>query len=243
MRAMTRTQFLNRLIGITGLGFLTITEIEAKQKAYLLHSFVAGFRFHKGMELLPMLQEGDLLQLKREADNEHDQFAVALYWQQEMIGYLPSASNEIIARLLDAEALPLVGIITHLNKDAKPWENVSIAVYLLQSQSKQLPAYLTTLAQPVYTTIKKKGKNNKERYVPDVLEYYDRVIAVDDIQDEAARAYFKKYYGSKQMVINNRRYLLVPDDGIYQYMYNVDSKGWITNEEGKEFLEFVFNEE
>lgn len=240
---MTRTDFLNRLIGISGLGFLSVTEIEAKQKAYLLQSFVAGFRFHKGMELLPLLRQGDLLQLKREANNEHDEFAVALYWQQEMIGYLPAASNEIIARLLDAEALPLIGTITHLNKEAKPWENVAVAVYLLQTQKKQLPPYLTTLVQPDYTTVKKKQNKNKERYVPDVLEYYDRIIAVDDVADETARAYFEKCYGNKQMMINNKRYLLVPDDGIYQYMYNVDSKGWLANAEGDEFLEFVFTED
>jgi hypothetical protein len=45
------------------------------------------------------------------------------------------------------------------------------------------------------------------------------------------------------MTINNKRYLKVPDDGIYTYMYNVESKGWIKNEKGEEFLEFVFNEE
>ncbi|MGN6299437.1 MAG: HIRAN domain-containing protein [Ginsengibacter sp.] len=48
---------------------------------YLLQSFVAGFRFYKGMELLPHMQEQDIVELRRQPDNEHNEFAVAVYWQ------------------------------------------------------------------------------------------------------------------------------------------------------------------
>lgn len=240
---MNRVEFLRRLIGIAGFGFLSVPEIQASQKIYLLQSFVAGFRFHKGMQLLPYMQQGDILELRREPDNKHDEFAVALYWQQEMIGFLPASSNEIIARLADAKALPLVACITHLNQNAKPWENVAIAVYFLQQEKKELPEYLTIIEQPVYTTVKKKAVQQKKKTLPHVLDHYDRVIAVDDVPDEAAKAYYEKYYNRYAMTINNKRYLKVPDDGIYTYMYNVESKGWIKNEKGEEFLEFVFNEE
>ena len=86
---MNRIGFLKRLIGIAGLGFLSVAEVAASQKIYLLQSFVAGFRFHKGMNVLEYLQEKDIVELRREPNNEHDSFAVAIYWQQEMIGYLP----------------------------------------------------------------------------------------------------------------------------------------------------------
>jgi hypothetical protein len=70
------------------LGFFSVAEVAASQKVYLLQSFVAGFRFYKGMELLPLMQEQDIVELRRQPDNEHDEFAVAVYWQQQMIGYL-----------------------------------------------------------------------------------------------------------------------------------------------------------
>lgn len=236
---LNRKEFLQRLIGIAGLGFLSIEEAKATQKVYLLQSFVAGFRFHKGMELLPYMKEQDLVELKREPDNEHDSFAVAVYWQQEMIGYLPAASNEIIARLMDAGALALIGTITHLQHDAKPWENVAVAVCFVQPEKKNLPEYLTILLNPVYTSVKKKEKKSNEN-LPDVFDYYERVIELDEIPDEAAKAYFTKYYSKHSMQINGKIFVKVPDDGIYTYMYNVHAAEWIMNEKGEKFLEFIF---
>ena len=43
------------------------------------------------------------------------------------------------------------------------------------------------------------------------------------------------------MQIAGRMYVKVPDDGIYTYMYEVESIGWITADDGKKYLEFVFN--
>lgn len=235
---MTRSGFLKRLIGIPGLGFFSIAEVAASQKVYLLQSFVAGFRFHKGVELLPLMQEQDIVELRREPENEHDEFAVAVYWQQEMIGYLPAASNEVIARLMDGKALSLVGIITHLQRDAEPWENVAIAVYFLKNGN--VPEYLTKVESPVYRTLSKKD-NFEKRTVPHVLDYYERVIALDGISDETAKAYFIGYYQKYAMEINNRTYVMVPDDGIYTYMYEVRSTGWITANNGKTYLEFIFD--
>lgn len=187
---MNRSGFLKRLVGIPGLGFFSIAEVAASQKVYLLQSFVAGFRFYKGMELLPHMQEQDIVELRRNPQNEHDDFAVAVYWQQEMIGYVPAASNEVIARLIDAKALSLVAVITHLEPKAKPWENVAIAVYFLKNGS--IPDYLTQLKPPVYTSLPKK-KKSKKKSIPHVLEFYDPVIALDGIPDEAAKAYFTRY--------------------------------------------------
>lgn len=236
---MNRSTFLNRLVGIAGLGFFPVTEIVAKRKIYLLQTFVAGFRFYRGMQLLPYMQEGDLLELRRDPQNQHDSFAIALYWQQEMIGYLPAASNEVVARLMDANALPLVAGITHLNKDAKPWENVAVAVYFLQPEKAPLAqhaAYLTVVQPPAYTTVRR--QQPKEEWVPDVLDHDERVIDLNEIDDEEAKSYFETWYGKRSVDIEGGRFVHVPDDGIYTYMYNVDSIGWVTDKKGKRWLQF-----
>src|SRR5690348_14817166 len=124
---MKRSDFLQRLIAIAGVGSFSLQTIIPRRKIFLQQFFVAGFRHYKGMELLPYMQENDLLELRREPDNEHDANAIALYWQQEKIGYLPADINEVTARIMDAKALPLLGMITHLNHEAKPWENVAAA--------------------------------------------------------------------------------------------------------------------
>lgn len=190
---MKRNEFLQRLIGIAGLGFLSLPEVESKQKIYLLQTFVAGFRFYKGVELLPLMQQNDFVELRREHDNKHDPFAVALYWQQEKIGFLPAEANETIARLLDAEALQLIGVITHLKHDVQPWENAVVGVYFLSDKSPLPPhaSYLTQIAKPEYTTIKEQ-KQFREQYLPYVTEYDgSRVIDPKGIDDGAAKAYFE----------------------------------------------------
>lgn len=242
---MKRNEFLQRLIGISGLGFLSLPEVESKQKIYLLQTFVAGFRFYKGVELLQHMQQNDFVELRREPDNEHDPFAVALYWQQEKVGFLPAESNETIARLLDAEALHLIGVITHLKQDVQPWENVVVGVYFLSDKNPLPPhaSYLTQLAKPEYRTIKTE-KQSRQDHLPYVTDYEGRrIIDPNGINDEAAKAYFEKYYTKQALQINGKTYLEVPDDGIYSYVYNVESAGWLYDEKGNKYLEFIFNEE
>lgn len=245
MSILSRNAFLQRLIGLTGLGSLSYAQVQSYRKIYLFQSFVAGFRFHKGMELLQRMSKNDPLEMRREPDNEHDRFAVALYWQQEKIGYLPAADNEMMARLLDAEALPLLAFITHINREVQPWENLAIAVCLLQSKDKLLAkhaTYLTAQQTPSYRT--KKSTKPTEEHLPDVLLEYNNIIALNDIDDEEAKAYFKRhYFDVHPLYVNGEPYALVKDDGIYTYMYNVEATQWTKADDGNTYLEFEFFED
>jgi|GEM_PF-3395423 len=217
---MKRSEFLQRVLSVTGLGFLSVVQIKEFQKIYLLQAFVAGFRFHKGMELLPLMQESDVLELRREPANEHDPFAVALYWQQEMIGYLPADSNETIAKLLDAEALPLLAAITHLNRGTRPWENVAVAIFYLHSKEKPLPAgaeYLTWLEEPVYTPYPPKGGK-----WPTTVE-----------KDEEAMEFSFKIGG----FLGDNYKLVLEDDGLFysEGMYSIEPAAIIDIKENKDW--------
>lgn len=156
---MLRKTFLEKLALFGGLSLLPNKAFTHYKKLYLLQCFVAGFRYYKGMELLEHMREGDLLRLVREPQNKFDKSAIALYWNSEKIGFVPASENEMLSRLLDANALEMIAEITHLNRKTMPWENVSIAVYFL----KQLPIgevapemeYLTVLHNPSYNTYKR----------------------------------------------------------------------------------------
>jgi len=154
---MKRSQFIKNLLALGGLKLLPNNLVTSFTKFYLLQFFVAGFRFYKGMELLAYMQEGDLLELVREPNNEHDNWAVALYWNNEKIGYVPRDENALLSRLLDAKALDIIAEITHLNKEVKPWESMHTAVYFLKETGFGVPAemeYLTVLQTPQYRTYK-----------------------------------------------------------------------------------------
>ncbi len=139
------------------------------------------------MKLLDSVKEGDLLELVREPENEYDDCAIALHLQGNKIGFIPASVNEMLSYLLDADALSLFAVITHLEKNSQPWENVAIAVYFVQEVNKDLPAharYLTRIEAPHYRTLSKnKNEVKKERVL--TLDYLfddsNRVINLDTI--------------------------------------------------------------
>lgn len=94
----------------------------------VLESIVAGTSFRKLGKVEKQLQSQVKLTLKREADNEYDEFAIALYFEKEKIGFIPKTKNEVIARLMDA------GKQFYALLEAKEWEGnwlrLDIKVYL-----------------------------------------------------------------------------------------------------------------
>ncbi len=158
---MQRGIFIKNLLALGAVALLPKKIVQHYQKIYLLQCFVAGFRFYNGMQLLNNMNVGDMLALKREPNNEYDDCAIALYWNNEKIGFIPSSDNEILSRLIDANALELLAEITHLNKQVQPWENLCIAVSFLKDAAITTndAAYLTTLSNPNYYSYKHNDGN------------------------------------------------------------------------------------
>ena len=68
----------------------------------VLECLVAGTSFRKLDKVDNELNKKVKLTMKREADNKFDNFAIALWFQQTKVGYVPREKNEVIARLMDA---------------------------------------------------------------------------------------------------------------------------------------------
>jgi hypothetical protein len=158
---MNRTAFIQNIIGLFGVAAIPKGLVTQYQKMYLLQCFVRGFRFHKGPELLEQITVGQMLELQREPENEHDDCAIALYMGKQKLGYIPREENEILSRLMDAQVVELLAEVTHVEPKAQSWENVHIAVYLLKEITDQpLPtqaAYLMEIENPHYRTLKTAG--------------------------------------------------------------------------------------
>jgi HIRAN domain len=245
---MNRSGFLQKLIAPIAIGKLPVSLTKDFRKIYLLQCFAAGFRQYEGMQLLGSMKEGDLLELVREPQNEYDECAIALHWQRKKIGFIPASINEMPSYLLDAEALSLFAVITHLEKNTQPWENVAIAVYFVQEVNKDLPAhasYLTRIEAPHYRTLSKKKQIAQEEKQPTLDNLFDdtnRVVNLDAIPEEqqAAKEYFEDCYGKYPVAINKPgKYVQVKDDGIYTYMYEISNDiSIVKNDNDESFLEF-----
>lgn len=122
-----------RLIGIAlaMLAFGTPARLYAAPEIELLvqTSPLAGFQYHAGRALWPLMQVGDSLTLAREPWNPYDAKAIRVEWRGVSIGYVPKSENRDLARLLDAGA-KLTGRIAHLQRSRNPWQRLLFDVYL-----------------------------------------------------------------------------------------------------------------
>jgi hypothetical protein len=108
------------------------SSLEATQPAtriLIQSSPVAGFQFHDGKRLWDQLKVGDALTLVREPDNPHDARAVRVEWNGQMLGYVPRAENDAVARQLD-RGNKLEARIVRLTKHRDPWKRIEFEVFL-----------------------------------------------------------------------------------------------------------------
>ena len=75
------------------------------------------------------LKVGDALSLVREPENTHDARAVRVEWNGHMLGYVPRAENEAIARQLD-RGNKLEARIVRLTRHRDPWKRIEFEVFL-----------------------------------------------------------------------------------------------------------------
>ncbi len=93
--------------------------------------FIAGFQHHDGALVLEELKAGTNLALVPERDNPYDPEAVAVYFKDAMIGYIPHTDNQLLS------LLPFFGHsdvfecrVLQVNKEAEPWKQVRIGIYI-----------------------------------------------------------------------------------------------------------------
>jgi hypothetical protein len=129
---MSRRLFLERVAALIGISIaVPAARAAVIRKVELQRSPVAGFQYHQGEAIWPLLMVGTSLSLVREPENPHDPRAVRIDWQGQKLGYMPRIDNAAASQLLD-RGESVSAAITALNVSANPWERIEFAVYLDQ---------------------------------------------------------------------------------------------------------------
>lgn len=128
---MNRRGFIERIAVLAGFGVAApiVQAATAKQEIELHRSPVAGFQYHQGERVWPMLTVGAALDLVREPENTFDARAVRVDWQGQKIGYIPRIDNAAVSHLLDSGQC-LIARVTSLSESSNPWNRVEFAVLL-----------------------------------------------------------------------------------------------------------------
>ncbi len=124
---MNRKNFIHRLAGLAGLGWLHWAEYRSSVPAgYILYSgWVAGFNYYDGPEVVEKLKAGDQLQFSREPDNAYDERAIEVYSGRFKLGYIPRVDNHVLASMMDhGEEIDV--FVEEVSKEK--WEKVKVCV-------------------------------------------------------------------------------------------------------------------
>jgi len=106
---------------------------EKLKRVHLSHFHVAGFTYYEGPIVFDNLKIGTQLTMKREADNRHDKHAIALYFEDTKLGFIPRGENDMLAKLLDAGVNQFEVRINRVKKSAHPEEQVGAVLYVLKT--------------------------------------------------------------------------------------------------------------
>ena len=102
----------------------TVLPNRPPQASLLIQSSpLAGSQFHALPEVMDQIRVGDPLTLKREPDNPHDASAIQVFWQGQLLGFVPRRENRSISRAMD-RGERLDARVVALRPDETPWRRL-----------------------------------------------------------------------------------------------------------------------
>ncbi len=132
---MRRRNFLHSLLGGLGIGlgrpvYAKIAATQSRRRLLLQESPLAGFQYHRAAAIWPFLRVDEPLILRREPSNPHDRHAVAVWFKNEHLGYIPRRENRTLAMLMD-QGQRLEARIVRLLDEQNPWRKIRIRVEMI----------------------------------------------------------------------------------------------------------------
>lgn len=106
-------------------------EQKSLKRVHLDNFHIAGFGYWDGCEAFENLKIGTKLELVREEDNAFDPYAVAVYYGDLKLGFIPRGKNHDISKYLDMGLGDIYEVrITRITPDVHPEEQVEVIIYI-----------------------------------------------------------------------------------------------------------------
>jgi len=102
---------------------------DPERRLTLLETQVAGYQYYQGKLVEPGLKAGMPLGLIREPNNSYDSNAIAVYYGQTKIGFIPRAENAVLANILD-QGMLLNATLKAFNPNMPAWGRVELEVFM-----------------------------------------------------------------------------------------------------------------
>jgi len=90
---------------------------------------IAGFTYYNGVDVFENLKIGTKLLLQAEPENKFDPNAVAIYYQEDKLGFVPKANNQLLRKFLNLGHSDLFEIkISQISPEEHPEQQVRVVV-------------------------------------------------------------------------------------------------------------------
>lgn len=100
---------------------------------HFTHFYIAGFTYYEGVDVFNKLKIGTELSLKQEPDNNFDNYAVALFYKDTKLGYIPKNSNKEISKFLQMGYNNLFEAkINQVSSNEHPEQQIGVVIKIKQ---------------------------------------------------------------------------------------------------------------
>ena len=123
---MNRLDFIKTL-GLASSGLILPTNLLGKSLVKIYDNYIRGVQYYSYSSVKELLKEGDRLSLKHESENIYDSFAVAVYYEECKLGYLPAYENIVLANMLDAK-VELTALVSKLQPNSS-YQPIALEVF------------------------------------------------------------------------------------------------------------------
>ena len=100
------------------------------KREYFDSFYIAGFNYYEGAIVFNELTIGTKLDLVSEKDNSYDKHAIALYYKEKKLGFIPAAQNTEMSKILNFGYNIFEAVIQQICPEAHPALQVKVIVYL-----------------------------------------------------------------------------------------------------------------
>jgi hypothetical protein len=97
------------------------------------HFSIAGFTYNEGAMVFNDLTIGTELQLVAEPENRFDKNAVAIYYGDKKLGFIPRSNNREISKDLNAGYNVFKAIIQRISPTVVPEDQIGVIVFIVKN--------------------------------------------------------------------------------------------------------------
>lgn len=105
------------------------------KRRHFTHFHVAGFTYWDGSLIFKELEIGTKLKLVIDKDNKFDAYAVALYYKEYKLGYIPRGENKEIYKFCEQGYQEIFEVvINRISPEETPEEQIGVVVFLKEKE-------------------------------------------------------------------------------------------------------------